>query len=231
MDKYLKAINTEEEKLSKLQKKMAELKNINKREKEKISYYQKEEKRLESEQELNLTRKDFLEHKKNYITSFFKDALKFGGKASLAFWSIIVFVTILDYNLGNILNLAFKDVLLGNIAISSILGYVEYYSVSRYFYTVIKGYRGDIDQDIELTNQDILELQSKKNEVETAVNSNNLLLNELEIASSEVRSKILTLRTNRNDLIESLIKELDIHIRNFEYQETDIQKILEKKIQ
>ena len=106
-----------------------------------------------------------------------------------------------------------------------------YYSVSRYFYTVIKGYRGDIDQDIELTNKDILELQSKKNEVETAVNSNNLLLNELEIASSEVRSKILTLRTNRNDLIESLINELDIHIRNFEYQETDIQKILEKKIQ
>lgn len=231
MDKYLKAINIEEEKLSKLKKKTAELKSTNEKEKERIAYYQNEEKKLESEQELNFDRKDFLENKKRYIISFLKEALKFGGKASLVFWSFIVLVAILDYNLGNILNLVFQDVLLGGIAISSILGYVEYYSVSRYFNTVIKGYKGDIDQDIELTNQKLLEVQNKRTKTEAAVSSNNLLLNELELAIVEVRGKILTLRTNRNDLIESLISELDVHIRNFEYQETDIQKVLEKKIQ
>lgn len=231
MDKYLKAINIEEEKLSKLKKKTAELKSTNEKEKERIAYYQNEEKKLESEQELNFDRKDFLENKKRYIISFLKEALKFGGKASLVFWSFIGLVAILDYNLGNILNLVFQDVLLGGIAISSILGYVEYYSVSRYFNEVIKGYKGDIDQDIELTNQRLLEVQNKRTKTEAAVSSNNLLLNELELAMVEVRGKILTLRTNRNDLIESLISELDVHIRNFEYQETDIQKVLEKKIQ
>ena len=231
MDKYLKAINTEEEKLSKLKKKTAELKSTNEKEKERIAYYQNEEKKLESEQELNFDRKDFLENKKSYIISFLKEALKFGGKANLFFWSFIVLVTILDYNLGNTLNLVFQDVLLGGIATSSILGYVEYYSVSRYFNTVIRGYKGDIDQDIELTNQKLLEVQKKRTKTEAAVSSNNLLLNELELAMVEVRGKILTLRTNRNDLIESLISELDVHIRNFEYQETDIQKVLEKKIQ
>lgn len=231
MDKYLKAINIEEEKLSKLKKKTAELKSTNEKEKERIAYYQNEEKKLESEQELNFDRKDFLENKKSYIISFLKEALKFSGKASLVFLSFIVLVAILDYNLGNILNLIFQDVLLGGIAISSILGYVEYYSVSRYFNTVIKGYKGDIDQDIELTNQRLLEVQNKRTKTEAAVSSNNLLLNELELAMVEVREKILTLRTNRNDLIESLISELDVHIRNFEYQETDIQKVLEKKIQ
>ena len=157
--------------------------------------------------------------------------MKFGAKSSLSFWIIVIFVAILNYNLGNIFNLVFSDILLGNIAVSALLGYVEYYSVSRYFYDVIRGYKGDINQDIELTNQGILEVKRKRTNAEEMVSSNELLLQELDSVISEVKSKILVLHTNRNSLIESLINELDNYIEDFEYQESDIQKVLEKKIQ
>ena len=90
---------------------------------------------------------------KTYLKSFLIASLKFSGKSSLVFWGVIVLITILDYKLGNTFNLVLSDVLLGNVAISAIFGYVEFYSVSQYFYSVLRGYKGNIDNDIELTKK------------------------------------------------------------------------------
>ena len=70
MDKYLEAINSEEDKLRKLNSKKTELTNVNRTRKEEIKKYKKDEKRLESEQDFNLERRDFLQNKKSYIKSF-----------------------------------------------------------------------------------------------------------------------------------------------------------------
>lgn len=231
MDKYLKAIKCEEGKLEMLKAKLELLSSVTDAKKVKIGDYSREENKLKEEQEFNEERKDFLENKKTYLTSFFIAALKFGGKSSLFFWGVIVLITILDYNLGNTLNLVLSDVLLGNVAISAILGYVEFYSVSQYFYSVLRGYKGNIDNDIELTNQRLDKAQQAKEKLLEEVRQNDLLFQELEQAIKAVSDKILELRSCRNGVIEALIAELDIHIKDFQYQESDIEKVLEKKIQ
>lgn len=231
MDKYLEAIALEENKLASLREKSTVIRNANNNKKEKIESYKREEEKLEHEQELNLDRKDFIENKKEYIKKFLIESLKFGMKSSIWFIVVIIIVSLVDYKLGNTLNMAIGDVILGNLMISSLFGSVEYYSVSRYFRDLLVGYKGNIDDDIKLTNSKILKKNKSRTKLEEEVNSNNLLLQELEQAIGEVNSNLADLRFKRKALIDSLIEELDSYIKDFEYQESDIHKVLEKKIQ
>ena len=231
MDKYLEAIALEENKLASLREKSSIIRNANNNKKEKIESYKREEEKLEHEQELNLDRKDFIENKKEYIKKFLIESLKFGMKSSIWFIAVIIIVSLVDYKLGNTLNMAIGDVILGNLMISSLFGSVEYYSVSRYFRDLLVGYKGNIDDDIKLTNSKILKKKKSRTKLEEEVNSNNLLLQELEQAIGEVNSNLSDLRFKRKALIDSLIEELDSYIKDFEYQESDIHKVLEKKIQ
>lgn len=231
MDKYLEAIALEENKLASLREKSSIIRNANNNKKEKIESYKREEEKLKYEQELNLDRKDFIENKKEYIKKFLIESLKFGMKSSIWFIAVIIIVSLVDYKLGNTLNMAIGDVILGNLMISSLFGAVEYYSVSRYFRDLLVGYKGNIDDDIKLTNSKILKKKKSRTKLEEEVNSNNLLLQELEQAIGEVNSNLSDLRFKRKALIDSLIEELDSYIKDFEYQESDIHKVLEKKIQ
>lgn len=231
MDKYLEAIALEENKLASLREKSSTIRNANNNKKEKIESYKREEEKLKHEQELNLDRKDFIENKKEYIKKFLIESLKFGMKSSIWFIAVIIIVSLVDYKLGNTLNMAIGDVILGNLMISSLFGAVEYYSVSRYFRDLLVGYKGNIDDDIKLTNSKILNKKKSRTKLEEDVNSNNLLLQELEQAIGEVNSNLADLRFKRKALIDSLIEELDSYIKDFEYQESDIHKVLEKKIQ
>ena len=231
MDKYLEAIALEENKLASLREKSSIIRNANNNKKEKIESYKREEEKLKHEQELNLDRKDFIENKKEYIKKFLIESLKFGMKSSIWFIAVIIIVSLVDYKLGNTLNMAIGDVILGNLMISSLFGAVEYYSVSRYFRDLLVGYKGNIDDDIKLTNSKILKKKKSRTKLEEEVNSNNLLLQELEQAIGEVNSNLSDLRFKRKALIDSLIEELDSYIKDFEYQESDIHKVLEKKIQ
>lgn len=231
MDKYLEAIALEENKLASLREKSSIIRNANNNKKEKIESYKREEEKLEHEQELNLDRKDFIENKKEYIKKFLIESLKFGMKSSIWFIAVIIIVSLVDYKLGNTLNMAIGDVILGNLMISSLFGFVEYYSVSKYFRDLLVGYKGNIDDDIKLTNSKILKKKKSRTKLEEEVNSNNLLLQELEQAIGEVNSNLSDLRFKRKALIDSLIEELDSYIKDFEYQESDIHKVLEKKIQ
>lgn len=231
MDKYLEAIALEENKLASLREKSSIIRNVNNNKKEKIESYKREEEKLKHEQELNLDRKDFIENKKEYIKKFLIESLKFGMKSSIWFIAVIIIVSLVDYKLGNTLNMAIGDVILGNLMISSLFGAVEYYSVSRYFRDLLVGYKGNIDDDIKLTNSKILKKKKSRTKLEEEVNSNNLLLQELEQAIEEVNSNLADLRFKRKALIDSLIEELDSYIKDFEYQESDIHKVLEKKIQ
>ena len=231
MDKYLEAIALEENKLASLREKSSIIRNANNNKKEKIESYKREEEKLKYEQELNLDRKDFIENKKEYIKKFLIESLKFGMKSSIWFIAVIIIVSLVDYKLGNTLNMAIGDVILGNLMISSLFGAVEYYSVSRYFRDLLVGYKGNIDDDIKLTNSKILKKNKSRTKLEEEVNSNNLLLQELEQAIGEVNSNLSDLRFKRKALIDSLIEELDSYIKDFEYQESDIHKVLEKKIQ
>lgn len=231
MDKYLEAIALEENKLASLREKSSIIRNANNNKKEKIESYKREEEKLKHEQELNLDRKDFIENKKEYIKKFLIESLKFGMKSSIWFIAVIIIVSLADYKLGNTLNMAIGDVILGNLMISSLFGSVEYYSVSRYFRDLLVGYKGNIDDDIKLTNSKILKKKKSRTKLEEEVNSNNLLLQELEQSIGEVNSNLSDLRFKRKALIDSLIEELDSYIKDFEYQESDIHKVLEKKIQ
>lgn len=231
MDKYLEAIALEENKLASLREKSSIIRNANNNKKEKIESYKREEEKLKHEQELNLDRKDFIENKKEYIKKFLIESLKFGMKSSIWFIAVIIIVSLVDYKLGNTLNMAIGDVIFGNLMISSLFGFVEYYSVSRYFRDLLVGYKGNIDDDIKLTNSKILKKKKSRTKLEEDVNSNNLLLQELEQAIGEVNSNLADLRFKRKALIDSLIEELDSYIKDFEYQESDIHKVLEKKIQ
>lgn len=231
MDKYLEAIALEENKLADLREKSSIIRSANNNKKEKIESYKREEEKLKHEQELNLDRKDFIENKKEYIKKFLIESLKFGMKSSIWFIAVIIIVSLVDYKLGNTLNMAIGDVILGNLMISSLFGFVEYYSVSRYFRDLLVGYKGNIDDDIKLTNSKILKKKKSRTKLEEEVNSNNLLLQELEQAIGEVNSNLADLRFKRKALIDSLIEELDSYIKDFEYQESDIHKVLEKKIQ
>lgn len=231
MDKYLEAIALEENKLASLREKSTVIRNANNNKKAKIESYKREEEKLKHEQELNLDRKDFIENKKEYIKKFLIESLKFSMKSSIWFIAVIIIVSLVDYKLGNTLNMAIGDVILGNLMISSLFGSVEYYSVSRYFRELLVGYKGNIDDDIKLTNRKILKKKKSRTKLEEEVNSNNLLLQELEQAIGEVNSNLADLRFKRKVLIDSLIEELDSYIKDFEYQESDIHKVLEKKIQ
>lgn len=231
MDKYLEAIALEENKLADLCEKSSVIRRSNNNKKEKIESYKREEEKLKQEQKLNLDRKDFIENKKEYIKKFLIESLKFGMKSSILFIVVIIIVSLVDYKLGNTLNMAIGDVILGNLMISSLFCFVEYYSVSRYFRDLLVGYKGNIDDDIKLTNSKILKKKKSRTKLEEEVNSNNLLLQELEQAIEEVNSNLADLRFKRKALIDSLIEELDSYIKDFEYQERDIHKVLEKKIQ
>lgn len=231
MDKYLEAIALEENKLASLREKSSIIRNANNNKKAKIESYKREEEKLKHEQELNLDRKDFIENKKEYIKKFLIESLKFSMKSSIWFIAVIIIVSLVDYKLGNTLNMAIGDVILGNLMISSLFGSVEYYSVSRYFRELLVGYKGNIDDDIKLTNSKILKKKKSRTKLEEEVNSNNLLLQELEQAIGELNSNLADLRFKRKALIDSLIEELDSYIKDFEYQESDIHKVLEKKIQ
>lgn len=230
MDKYLSAIESEEKKLGILQDKRNALIDTNNKKKQVIDKCNSDEKRLSLEQEDNLDRKDYLENRKEYIRSFLLSSVKFGLKSSVWCLLSIALIAFIDFKLGSTVDMQLLDVILGTSAISVLFGAVEYYSVSKYFRSILSGYNGNIDDDIEDTYQKILSVQKRRNKLKEEVNSNEQLLVEVESAIKEVQARILEYRTSRNDLIEALIEDLDVHIRDFEYQESDIQKVLEKQI-
>lgn len=230
MDKYLSAIESEDKKLGILQDKRNALIDTNNKKKQVIDKYNSDEKRLSLEQEDNLDRKDYLENRKEYIRSFLLSSVKFGLKSSVWCLLSIALIAFIDFKLGSTVDMQLLDVILGTSAISVLFGAVEYYSVSKYFRSILSGYNGNIDDDIEDTYQKILSVQKRRNKLKEEVNSNEQLLVEVESAIKEVQARILEYRTSRNDLIEALIEDLDVHIRDFEYQESDIQKVLEKQI-
>ena len=143
----------------------------------------------------------------------------------------IVLISLLDYSLSSSIPPNVLDVLFGNSVIVALLGSVEFYNVSRDFRSLIIGYNGNIDDDIEETYKQINLVRKRRSKVKEEMKDNSSLLSEVEIAIKEIQAKILEYRTDRNNLIESLVENLDVHIIDFEYQESDIHKVLEKVIQ
>ena len=231
MDRYLCAIKSEERKLGILNERKNALIDTNRKKQQVIDKCDADEKSLLSQQDDNLSRKDYLENKKSYLKEFFKSSLKFGLKSSLWFLVGIVLISLLDYSLSSSIQPNVLDVLFGNSVIVALLGSVEFYNVSRDFRRLITGYNGNIDDDIEETYKQINLVRKRRCKVKEEMKDNSNLLSEVEIAIKEIQAKILEYRTDRNNLIESLVENLDVHIRDFEYQESDIHKVLEKVIQ
>lgn len=230
MDKYLKAIASEEEKLSILNNKKTKLITVNKNKKEVVDKYNYEEKKLNEEQNNNLLRKTFLEHKREYLKDYLVSAFKFGIKSSLIFLTTVGLLFLLDLKLGSNLEMDIASIIPGNSIITVMLGCVEYYNVSRSYRYLVNGYHGNIDEDIEEVKQKINSIKKDKAKVQTEIKENEEILRDLDLVINEIKSKILEYRKDRNNLIESLISELDNHIEGFEYQESDINKVLKKQI-
>lgn len=230
MDKYLEAIGQEEELLNSLLDKKDKLISSNKDKSSTLKSYGVKEERLKQKQGYNLKRKKYLENKGQYIRYFFKKALIFSLKSSIGFWVVIGFILLMSKLMNDVLNPSLVEIICSNFTISALFGSVEYFNVSRDFRKTIGGYNGDIDNDISLNSKDLDTLQSEKEKLQESMNENNQLLDELESTIAVIREKILNYRTCRNNLIESLISDLDAHIVDFEYQTSDISKVLEKQI-
>lgn len=231
MDRYLTAIASEEEKLAILEVRRNSLLETNKKKQQVIEKCDEEEKHLINKQDDNLLRREYLENKKGYLKEFFKASVKFGVKTSLWFLGCILFISLLDYNFTSNMQLNVLEVLLGNTAIVALLGTVEFCNVSREFRRLVIEYNGDVDTDIEDTYEKLNLVKMRRTKTIDEMEDNVKLLNEVEAAMRDIQAKILQYRTDRNNLIEALIENLDIHIDEFEYQESDIHKVLEKVIQ
>ena len=227
MDRYLSAIASEEKKLSLLTARKNGLICANNIKRQAVEKCDAEVKKLNSEQDENLLRKEFLDNKKNYKKQFFKSSVKFSLKSSFFYLISILVISLLASSITP----EIMDVIFGNITVAIMLGAVEYYNVSRCFRSVVNGYHGNVELDIETTSIKLRKVQDRRNVLKMEIGDNERLLAEVELAISEINSKILSYRTSRNSLIEALIEELDVHIDNFTYEESDIHKVLEKQIQ
>ena len=230
MDKYLLAIQSEEKILNTLTSKRKELVSTNTQKEKTILKCDEEYKKLSHQNELNLLRKEYLTHKKEYIKSFFNSALKFGLKSGLCFVMITLLLVHISNVYGTNIETSFWEFLMSDGVVTVLFGWVEYYSKSRDFSTLVSGYDGNIDDDIENTNDLIKKNQMTKCKAMQDKEANAELIKEIDQAISEVKAKLLQYRAARNDIIDKLIANLDEHISGFEYEETDISPVAQKKI-
>lgn len=166
------------------------------------------------------------QNKDSCKTMFFKKALKFGLKciAGSIIMSIIFIIAVLNMDPSYILDI--KSFIQGNLAIGALMVIVEYLNVGRDFNSLITKRNAKSNETfIENIEMEIIENQALINELELKLGNLDIDIKEIEEALGELGVRILGYRTNRNNLIDSLINELDNHIVSFEYQEFDNNKV------
>ncbi len=227
MDKYLEAIEKEEEKVKLLEQKRIEIENSNQRNKQKINRHDKEEAIINQKLEKYRRIKYYLQNKKSCTREFIKRAIFFGIKCGIGFMSITLVLSFLSTGLHL---LPLLKLLSSFLTISSLLGLVEYKNVSREYRNLVSTYHGNIDVDLENLEKNKSELQKDREKNLRALESNQTLLEEIDKAIKELQESISSYRSSRNNLIESLIDNLDSYIIDFVPHEIDIHKVIEKKI-
>lgn len=227
MDKYLKLIIQEESKIEVLKQRKKEILNANKNYSEKRKILDREEENLHQQKERYQKIKYYLENSKSCRRGFLKKAVIFGIKCSASF---VAFVFVFSLLMKNIESFSIFHELLHFLGIGTILGIVEYKNVSRECNQLLKDYCGNIEEDLKRNEEDYSDTQKEKEKIRVAMQGNSILLQELETVLKSLVEEVSFYRTTRNNLIEKVLSELDEHIKELDFPEIDIQKLIEKKI-
>lgn len=231
MDKYLIAIAQEEEKQNILLSKKEDILEANKKRTNLEYSYSKREERLKESLEKNKKRKFYLQNKKSLLKQYIKKSLLFGLSMGGCFLLLLVAIIGIGISLHlESFNIDFSHLLNGFFSIGGIMSIVEFRNVSREYRSLTSGYRGNIEEDISKLTEDLESLEHEKEKNRQGIIENLELLEELEMVLKEIESRVLEYRTSRNQLVESIIGNLDQYIKDFQYQEIDVHKLLEKKI-
>ncbi len=228
MDRYLEEIEKEEHKIQLLEEKRKEIEDTNTKRRKKDQQYEKEGQSLHYKRKKYQRIKYYLDNEKSFRRQFLRKAISFGLKCGLGFIGITLVLSSLCIEPSTF---PILKVLLSFPAISTMLGLVEYRNVSREFRKLLGNYSGNINHDLLEIEMNTTQLQNKKNKNQEAMQANQALLSEIDEAIIQLKENVNFYRRSRNDLIESLIENLNSYIGDFEPKEIDVHKVIEKKIQ
>lgn len=227
MDKYLKLIVQEEEKVRILENRKKEVLDANRIYSEKEKRLDREEEKLFQQREKYQRIRYYLENSKSCRKNFLRKAIAFGIKCSASFLSFIIVTSLLIEKAASIPSF---ECFLSFLVISTVLGMVEYKNVSREYRHLLKDYHGNIDEDLKTSEDELDNVKKEKIKTKDAISANEELLKEIEGVLQALKEEVFSYRSARNNLIEKLIGELDNYITEQSFPEIDIYKVTEKKI-
>lgn len=227
MDKYLKLIVQEEEKVRILENRKKEVLDANRIYSEKEKKLDREEEKLSQQREKYQRIRYYLENSKSCRKNFLRKAVAFGIKCSASFLFFIIATSLLIEKAGSV---PFLKCFLGFLVISTVLGMVEYKNVSREYRHLLADYHGDIEEDLKTSKVKLDSVKKEKIKTRDAISANEELLKEIEGVLQALKEEVFSYRSARNNLIEKLISELDNYITEQSFPEIDIHKVTEKKI-
>ncbi len=231
-DQYQKAIAEEEERYQQLGEKKKKVQDLYSAKKKAFFETQQKEEELSQKQQREEKRRQYLEHKTDYKRHYLWIAARFSVVCSLSLVVILFFLQMLDTGMGiHSFSLTSPLEMIPQISVMVVmLGAVEYRSVSGEFYEFIQNYDKDIYEVLENLENQQIQNKKRQEQLQKELQGEEELLIELEQIMSLVQSNITHYRQTRNHLIEELLEHLDDYVPALDYQPTDIQKIMEKKI-
>ena len=231
MDKYLEAIEKETEKEKLLNTKKCEIIESNKRRENLDKDYQKREDRVKKSLEKEKKRKHYLQNKEFYLKEYFKKSIAFGIKVSISFVALLLGIKGFESFLYlDTFSLSISQLLSSFFSIGGMMFLVEFQYVAKEFLSLTYRYHGNVDSSIDILMKEIESIEKKRKMNQERLLENQVLLKEIGETLLEIQEKIAEYQNNRNQLIGNLTENLDRYIHGFQYQETDIHKVIEKKI-
>ncbi len=231
MDRYLEAIEKEKEKEDVLNSKKREIIDSNNRRERLDKDYQRRKERIGSSLNREKKRKYYLQNRKSYLKDYLKKAFFFGMKVSASFLFILLGIKGFEsfFQLDTF-SLSVSQLLGSFFVIDGMMSIVEFRHVAKEFLSLTFRYKGNVDLSIDNLSSELENLDNKRQNNQEKILENQELLQEVEFALTEIKEKIEGYQIDRNQLIGNLVNDLDRYINGFQYQETDIHKVIEKKI-
>lgn len=231
MDMYLKAIEEETEKENALKVKKKKLADSNRSKKESNEYYSYREEQLVERIEDENQRKFYLENRQSCLKEYLKGSVRFGILTGIFFAAIVLGLSFFE-SIWNVdaITISIPALFGGTTAVGGILGLVEFQNLSRDFFRLLRKGDTDVDKTLESLQSELENVRSIQHQNQISMEENQILLGEIDIVLHEIHRKIETYQNERNTLISGIIQNLDNYIQPFDYQETDIHKVIEKKI-
>jgi Branched-chain amino acid ABC-type transport system, permease components len=230
MDKYLEAIEQDSQIKSDLVDKKTKLEESKKSKGKEKKVLEEKNKDYNGAIEEAHVIDDYYKNTKEYKKKFRKRAIRFAIGCMIAYIICGGSLVLLMMNVDPLYGLNIKALIGGNFAIGSLMGAVEYMHVSRDFRELTKK-RSEGENKSFILEADNMVDENKTliNELELEIEDLSIDIDDLETVIDELDNRIFDYRSRRNNLVESLVENLDNHIEGFEYEEFTPNKVKDKK--